>query len=754
MKYIFPLILSALLSGIPMNAKNQQVIPQPASYSISEGYFKVPAKWDVYSDLSLQDTDNLLSVLKHPYEISPKDKTCNLIIEKDTNLAEEAYDLNISEMCVRLSAATEKGFFYGLQTLYQLAYVGNQGKREIMCCEISDQPRFEHRGMMLDVARYFIPKEEVLKLIDAASALKLNRLHLHLTDDNGWRIEIKKYPKLTETGAWRVERPEIFPGRKNPESAEEPTPIGGFYTQEDLKEIVEYASSRHIEVIPEIEMPAHAAAAIASYPELACPVVDKFVGVFPGIGGSDAAIIMCAGNDNVYKFYQDVLDEVMEIFPSQYIHLGGDEANKAIWEQCELCKAKLEKENLKDYEELQAYFMDTINHYVRSKGKTAMGWDEVTYGDPKEEMIILGWQGDGKIAVNDSRKSNRKFIMTPAKTLYLIRYQGPQWFEPFTYFGNNTLKDVYDYEPVEKDWTPELTERLLGIQGSLWTEFCSTPEDVEYLLFPRLVALADAAWRPQGSEDWDGFISALDNYFPELDNQDINFARSLYNIQHKSVPTGEGLSVSLDCIYPFAEIKYVTDGTIDTTKYASPIFLNGHTRIIANTYKDKESLGMPLILDFEFNQATGKNVSSENCNNNLASVLTNGLRGSDRISDFEWAGWHGKDAEFIVDLGEKKKINNATLGTIGFTDICVAMPESVELLISNDGINFTSLAQIEMPEELIWTKENQKKDLDFKNLNTEGRFVKIKAKNPGKIPEGFARDGNNTWLYFDEFIID
>lgn len=739
-------------------ASVQPIIPQPAEFSAGEGFFKVPSIWMVNSCLPKEESHKILEVLKQPVRLleSKKSSEADLILKEDKTIGEEGYNLTVSPENVIIKASTEKGFYYALQSLYQLSKLGQGGLNgTIACCTINDYPRFQHRGLMLDVTRYFIPKEEVLKIIDAASALKLNTLHMHLSDDNGWRMEIKKYPKLTEVGAWRVDRDEIFPGRKNPVSADEPTPIGGFYTQDDLKDIVAYASERHIDVIPEIEMPAHAAAAIASYPELACPVVDKFVGVFPGIGGKDASIIMCGGNENVYNFYKDVIDEVVEIFPSQYIHLGGDEADKSIWKECELCNQKIKDLNLKDYEELQAYFMDQINSYVRSKGRTAMGWDEVTYGDPKEDMVILGWQGDGNVAVNDARKSGRKFIMTPAKTLYLIRYQGPQWFEPFTYFGNNTLSDVYNYEPVKSDWTPEMKDQLLGIQGSLWTEFCQNNDDVEYLLFPRLLAVADGAWRQENSSDWESFLIALDNYLPELDSRDINFAKSMYNIQHKVMPSKDGVVVDLQSERPDLQIKYnnLNDGLL-SFNYDNPISLDSNTILSAVTYKGGEPMGQPLTLNIDFNKATGAEVLSENCSNGLKEVLTNGLRGSNKSSDFEWAGWHNRDAEFIIDLGEVSSFNQAKLGTIGFSHICVVMPEWVEVYGSEDGEKYSLISRVEIPEELIYAKDSTKHDIDFGNLDAQARYLKFKAKNPGRIPAGFAREGAPSWLYFDEVIIN
>ncbi|MCH5234538.1 MAG: family 20 glycosylhydrolase [Muribaculaceae bacterium] len=755
MKKLYILILIALCFGVVQAAK-QPIIPQPAQYEITEGAFTVPKIWNVKSTLSHEASEKLLKVLKHNFNIvnTKSKENIDLYIKENKSIAAEDYVLKVEPSVVTIEAGTEKGFYYALQSLYQLCYL-NGDENSIACCTITDSPRFAYRSMMLDPVRYFIPKEEVLKLIDLASALKFNNVHLHLTDDNGWRMEIKKYPKLTEVGAWRVDRPEVFPGRENAKSADEPTPIGGYYTQDDLREIVKYAADRYINVIPEIEMPAHAAAAIASYPELACPVVDKFVGVFPGIGGEDASIIMCGGNDKVYDFYCDVLDEVMDVFPSNYIHLGGDEADKSVWKNCPLCNERITVENLDGYEGLQAYFMDRINSYVRSKGRTAMGWDEVTYGNPKEEMVILGWQGDGGVAVRDSKKSGRKFVLTPAKLLYLLRYQGPQWFEPYTYFGNNTLQDVYEYEPVKEDWTHELRDNLLGVQGSLWTEFCKQPGDVQYLLFPRLIAVSDLAWRPEGSADWNDFLVALDNFLPELEERGIIHSNSMYNIQHTAKSTGDGVVVDLECIRPDVDIIYTLQGQEENPqKYAGPISLNNSNSIVAATYKDGKQMGQPLALNVAFNKATGKKVTSENCNNTLQGTLTNGVRGSQKISDFEWAGWHDRDAEFVVDLGESQPINNCKLGSLVASQICVALPTSVELYGSEDGENYTLVSTVETPEDLIFTKLPTNHEYDFGKVNTKARYLKVKAKSPGNIPSGYARGGAKTWLYFDELQVE
>lgn len=751
MKILTTFAVALALVAPAASATDYPVIPAPVSYQANSGSFLMPDSPAVSVGKGI-DTQTVVNYLKMRGFDAKIAKKADISFAKNDTLPLEGYILDVSPKGVSVQAASDAGFFYAVQTLRQMA----DKNSTLPACRIIDYPRYSYRSLMLDPSRWFIPKEEILKMIDVASALKLNNLHLHLSDDNGWRLEIKKYPKLTEVGAWRVDREEYFPGRLNAVEGE-PTPIGGFYTRDDMREIVNYAAERHINILPEIDVPAHSAAAIASYPELDCPVTEKFVGVFPGIGGPDASIILCAGNEKVYQFYQDVIDEILEIFPSEYIHLGGDEAEKSHWEKCPLCKKKKEELGLPDFEHLQGYFMDRLASYVRQKGRKTVAWDEVTHGSPKEDMVIMGWNGMGNAAIDYARKTGSRFILTPAKVMYLIRYQGPQWFEPFTYFGNATLKDVYMYEPVKPDWTPELRKQLLGFQGSLWSEFITSPAHLEHQVFPRLIAVADIAWRPEGTADWPSFLTALDEFTPSLDNRDIKYARSMFNLDHKAKPAAGRVIVDLSCIRPDVEIRYSDNdpSLITYDIYKEPLKPDKSGKIYAATFRNGRLEGQTLTLAIDFNKATGRKVVSPNCNNQLDYVLTNGLRGSDRNSDFEWAGWHDRDAEFTIDLGEIKPLGNIKLGNLANTHICVAAPRKVSLYVSQDGNEFSLLKTIELPDEIVWHKGANITDIDFGNFNdTSARFVKFIAENPGVVPDGFARATSKTWLYFDEVVIN
>lgn len=686
----------------------------------------------------------------------------DITFRTDATLKSEAYSLEVSSKQIVIEASDSQGFFYALQTIRQLlpASIESEGgadkkvKWTIPAVSIKDEPRFGYRALLLDVSRFFIPKENVLRIIDCMGMLKINTLHFHLTDDNGWRVEIKKYPRLTEVGAWRVDRKDLpFPARRNPTPGE-PTPIGGFYTQEDIKEMVAYAAERKIEIVPEIDMPAHSNGALAAYPELACPVVKDFIGVLPGLGGQNSEIIYCAGNDRVFTFLQNVMDEIMDLFPSRYIHIGGDEARKTNWKKCPLCQSRMKKEKLANEEDLQGYFMKRISDYIRSNNCEVIGWDELTNSSfLPEDAIILGWQGYGKAALKAAEQGHR-FIMTPARIMYLIRYQGPQWFEPLTYFGNNTLKDVYDYEPIQKDWKPEYASLLMGVQASLWTEFCSKPEDVDYLLFPRLAALAEVAWTKPEKKDWVSFLQAMDGFNEHLAEKGINYARSMYNIQHTVAPENLALRVKLECIRPDMEIRYTTDGsepTLHSPLYSDSLIVTENKTIKSATFARGEQMGKTLVLPIEWNLATAKPILGSNPNEKL---LTNGIRGSLKYTDFEWCSWMKNDrVTFTVDLLKEEVLKNVAIGAITNYGMAVHKPKSVRVAVSDDNENFREVSELHYSPEEIFREGTYIDSLSMDMGGVTARYVRITAEGAGNCPADHVRAGQEARIYFDELII-
>lgn len=771
MKYICLILLWSVFPTMALYAdislRPVSVVPCPEHVIPGTGKFIFSAKTDFaveneeQAEIARCFTDLFARAAGFTPRVKVGEKKGKVSFLTDTSLKSEAYCLEVTPKRITVKASDGKGFFYALQTLRQLLPAsiereepGKDTEWAVPAVSVSDAPRFGYRGLMVDVARFFTPKENLLRIIDCAAMLKINTLHLHLVDDNGWRIEIKKYPLLTEIGSRRVERPgKSFPERRNARQGEL-TVEKGFYTQDDIREIVAYAGRRQMEVIPEIEMPAHSNAALAAYPLLACPVVDKFIGVLPGLGGNHADVIFCAGNDSVFTFLQGVIDEVIELFPSRYIHLGGDEAWKTHWKECPLCQARMQREGLEDEEALQGYFMARMSRYVQSKGKEVMGWDELTNTKIPDGAIIFGWRGSGQAAVKAAEQGHR-FVMTPARILYLIRYQGPQWFEPLTYFGNNTLKDAYAYEPIQKEWNPQVRSLLMGVQASMWTEFCNKPEDVEYQLFPRLAALAEVAWTQPQRKDWKNFLVAMDHYNAHLSERGITFARSMYNIQHTVTPVNGRLQVTLDCERPDVEVRYTTDGSepdAHSPLYKTPLTVTMAQTVKCATFRDGGQTGKTLTLPLGWNKATAKPVSG---NHPAEKLLVNGVRGSLRQSDFEWCSWESSDSiVFTVDLQKKEPIRRVTLGCLTNYGMAAHKPARIEVWISTDNKNYHRVAERQFTDKNIFREGNFKEDVALDLKNEPARYVRVIAKGAGACPATHVRPGQEARVYLDEVIIE
>jgi len=516
------------------------VIPKPAFIQEKESSFEITQAFCVAIEKSdsevrnvgLYFTDRLnrASGLGIPViEGSKEDISENALLlrlEPDTEgLGKEGYELDIHPDHIVLTARSPAGLFYGIQTIFQLLPVdvysdssaSQNGPWDLPCVTIRDVPRYQYRGMHLDVCRHFFPKSFIKKYIDLLALHKFNKFHWHLTEDQGWRIEIKKYPGLTEKGAYRKEtlvghsrsKPHVFDG----------TPHGGYYTQDDIREIVAYARDRYVTVIPEIEMPGHATAALAVYPELSCTggpfEVATQWGVFEDV--------YCAGNDRVFEFLEDVLTEVIDLFPGTYVHVGGDECPKVRWEVCEKCQARIEAEGLKDEDELQSYFIRRIETFLSSRGRRLIGWDEILEGGLAPEATVMSWRGmEGGI---EAAQQGHDVIMTPISHCYFDYYQADPQDEPLAIGGKITLKDVYTFEPTPASLTPVQAEHILGAQGNVWTEYIETPEHVEYMSVPRMCALAEVVWSSREVRNWKDFKARLNAHVHRLDKLGVNYRK-------------------------------------------------------------------------------------------------------------------------------------------------------------------------------------------------------------------------------------
>jgi len=529
---VFYLIISLFYLGCSTNY-DSKIIPAPSNQIFLDGFFKLNDNTTINYPNEFKHSVNFLSSYlnqgKTQY-LSIKNKNASknfvqfLLDEKISN--NEAYKIEIKKNGITITSRNNKGAFYAIQTLRQLIPASFEDKTypnteiSIKCQIIEDSPRFKYRGMHLDVGRHLFPVEFIKKYIDALAMLKFNTFHWHLTEDQGWRIEIKKYPKLNTVAAYRdstlaghyTDRPRKY----------DKTRYGGYYTQEQVKDIVNYALEREITIIPEIEMPGHSKAAIAAYPELGCTGENVNVATLWGVFED----IYCS-KEETFNFLEDVIDEVTELFPGEYIHIGGDEAPKTNWEKCKNCQSVIKRENLKDEHELQSYFITRMEKYINSKGKKIIGWDEILEGGLAPNATVMSWRGTS----GGIKAANMKHdvIMTPNATCYLDHYQSKDKNEPLAIGGYTPLEEIYNYEPIPEELDSESSKYIIGAQGNVWTEYMSTSEYVEYMVFPRIFALSEVVWSKNKS-NFEEFTSRVTSFFDRLDKLNINYSTHLEKI--------------------------------------------------------------------------------------------------------------------------------------------------------------------------------------------------------------------------------
>jgi len=549
------------------------IIPQPVSVSLQKGYFLLkPDVMVISSDQNASDVASFLSeLLYHSYsfpvkqsdkKVSSSQTSIVLSINKkaDAAIGDEGYRLKINPKEVVLSANSPKGLFYGIQTLMQLlppkGDVNVQTKKnefKIPCVNITDYPRFGYRGMMLDVSRHFFTKEFIMKYIDEMAKYKFNVFHWHLTDDQGWRIEIKGLPQLTEVGAWRVPRTGQWNLLQQAQPGEKATD-GGYYTQEDIKEIVKYAKQRFIDILPEIDVPAHSLALIASYPNLSC-TQDQY-SVTPQYTPKDVDDVLCVANDSTWLMLDKIFTQVAQLFPYEYIHTGGDEANRKFWTKDPKDMALMQKEGIKTPEELQSYFEKKLEKLIISKGKKMIGWDEIVEGGLAPEATVMSWRGiKGGI---EAAKMGHHVIMTPILETYLSRKQGDASVEPFGP-GILRLSTCYQFEPVPDGIDPKF---ILGGQASTWTEKIPNYRHLEYMTWPRAMAIAEVLWSPKSTHNWNSFAHRVERHFKYLDADTVKYSRSMYDPIITAVKgSDDSMKISITTEMPDLILYYTFDGT-------------------------------------------------------------------------------------------------------------------------------------------------------------------------------------------------
>lgn len=777
---IVSLILLSSCGDKPQQAATIAIIPNPVSMQVcEEGAFQLDRSTKIYYAPGDSVQDRFAQVLSQTLgrilgidslEMSPPQvgqsskNTISLAKSVGHMVKPESYVLSISTDEISIGANDYNGYFYSLQTILQLLppeVYGDQAVAKaylLPALEITDYPRFGYRGMHLDVVRHFFDVDFVKRYIDLIAMHKLNAFHWHLTDDQGWRIEIKKYHLLTEKSAWRVDRrSDGWNTNRPPEPGEEAT-YGGFYTQEQIRDVVAYAKDRGITVIPEVDMPGHSTAVFASYPHLSCLGKEQFVtpgGYYP----PDMATCFCAGNEDVYTFLQDVLDEVIDLFPdAPYIHIGGDEVDKQFWSNCPTCQAKMKAEGLKNVDELQSYFMKRMEAYVNSKGKPIIGWDEILQGGLAPNATVMSWRGEqGGI---EAAKLGHDVIMATDKYLYFDHFQNDPQVEPRAMSGLTTVKKVYSYEPIPADLTPEESKHVLGAQATMWNEQVQTPEHVEYMVLPRMSALAEVVWSPSDSRDYDNFMERLEvqeqryaamgmNYHPGADM--ISF-----DVSYDSV--SKTFNVGIRTELHKGEVYYTIDGTeptVESPKYTSPIPIRDLTMVRAIAARAGKRISKEVVEQVVgMHKAFGKKVTYNNplsrAYTGTLTTLVDGLTGTGSHNDGFYQGLNRKDFDVVIDLGESMHLHGVVGSFLQSIGSWVYLPSEMIVAVSNDGENYKVAGRSSHD-----FNANQHPVIRHRFVVTghfDARYIRVVGVN-GVTPSGLSGAGNKNHLFADEIFV-
>ena len=679
----------------------------------------------------------------------------------DESLPAEGYELNVDGEGIEVRASQFPGFLYALQSLEQLLPAAVYGTEpapdaawEVPCVKIADAPRFAYRGMHLDVARHFFSVDEVKRYIDVMAIHKLNTLHWHLTDDQGWRIEIKRYPELTAVGSIRkatVVRKEwgTYDG----------TPYGGFYTQDEIRDVVKYAADRGVTVIPEIDLPGHMLAALTAYPELGCTGGPYEVWGRWGVADD----VLCPGREKTFEFLEGVLTEVMELFPSEYIHIGGDECPKVRWEKCPRCQAKIRQLGLKDDGEhtaehyLQSYVTDRIGKFLAQHGRRIIGWDEILEGRAPSDAVVMSWRGsEGGIA---AAKLGHDVIMTPNSHFYFDYYQSTD-AEPFGIGGYIPMEQVYSYDPAFPELTPEQQKHILGVQANLWTEYVLSDEHLEYMLLPRLAALSEVQWCLPETKDWNRFIGSfrMDEIYSQMGYE---FAKHIFGVTASyAVDPEKGGVVMTLTTQGGAPIRYTLDGSDPTA--SSPLYKAPVTIGESCTFKAaalREGMQTPVYArKFDFNKATGRRIAL-NAAPTLkytyggASLLVDGYRGGPVYSNGAWIGFLNEPLDVTIDMQGAKPYSAVTVESLVEKGEWVFPPSSVGVYLSDDGSEFTEAALMSVPQETAGSPDGVK---PFKVLfpETSARYLRVVARTVDPIPAWHGAAGQKAHMFVDEIIVE
>ena len=751
---------------------NYQVIPLPQEVSLTqENPFKlnenVLIAYPENNALLQRNAEFLSEYIQQATNYAPKTKAIAageqvknaIVLGLDPSIAnKEGYVLTTTPEGININGQTENGVFYGIQTIRKsIPAEAKEATILIPAGEIKDEPRFSYRGMHLDVGRHFFPKEFMKKYIDLLALHNMNTFHWHLTDDQGWRIEIKKYPKLTEIGS---QRSRTVIGRNTQEY--DNTPYGGFFTQEEAKEIVKYAQERYITVIPEVDLPGHMLAALAAYPEMGCTggpyeVCPRW-GIFEDV--------LCIGNDQTMQFLEDVMNEIIEIFPSKYVHIGGDEAPRTRWEKCPKCQARIKTEGLKAdknhtaEDRLQSYCMTRIEEFLNSKGRQIIGWDEILEGDVAPNATVMSWRGmEGGIK---AAQLGHDVIMTPTSFCYFDYYQTADTKdEPLGIGGYVPIEKVYSLEPVPAVLTEEQSKHILGAQANLWTEYIHSSEHVEYMVLPRMAALAEVQWTQPEKKDFKDFTKRLARLMKFYQRDGFNYAKHVFDLKVDFTPdvTKKAVVVTLSTIDD-APIYYTLDGTEPTTaslKYTEPVSITetadfqavvirpeGKSKVVNKKIFFNKATYCPIELTFQ---------PSEKYKFGGAITLVDGMKGNDSYATGAWLGFVGGNVEAIIDLGQESEIKQVATNAIVDMSAWIMGSTGLVVSISDDNKEFREVAAKDIPAETNIDKKGvENYEITFDPV--KARYVKVVIKRSPALPRGHAGEGKAAYMFIDEIEVD
>lgn len=776
MKKTFLILSVAALTLVSCSKKAETIalIPQPVSMTTGTETFTIPSNITIAFDSpSLEAAANFIGETLNErigteFTTTNNTENATITIELWQNAPKpEAYKLEIDDDKIEIEVADHSGAIYALQTILQLlpeeVFANSHQNYALPEVEITDYPRFKWRGMHLDCSRHFFTADEIKKYIDYIAMHKLNIFHWHFTDDQGWRMESKKYPLLTEKSAWRVDRTKENWSDTKPidRSKGEEATYGGFYTQEQIKDIVAYAKERGVTVIPEVEMPGHTSEVFAAYPELSC--LGKLQEVTPGgYYPADMATCFCAGNEDVFTFLENILVETSELFPdAPYIHIGGDEVDKKFWENCPKCKARMKKEGLKDTHELQSYFIKRIEKFVNEKiGKPIIGWDEILEGGLAPNATVMSWQGvRGGIT---AAKAGHDVVMTPNSHLYFDYYQNNPEEEPQAIGGYLTTKMVYSYEPIAESFTKEEAKHVLGAQANVWTEFIQDFSHVEYMSLPRMSALAEIVWSPKESKNWDNFSKRLATHNNRLGAMGANYHKGCTQIDFETTYHKESKTFLVTMISEMygMSIRYTVDGTtptLESSVYTQPIAITSTTTIKAILCKGNEVLSKtPTQRTIGMHKAIGKKIhytlpADHGFIGSGETTLIDGFTGSSNHNDGKYQGFNNFDFDVTIDLGQKTKFSDVKASFLQSIGTWIYYPTELIVEVSNDNKKFTVVGSektTEDPHKIPTARKTFNIKGDF-----EGQYVRIIGKN-AVTAEGLPGAGTVNWLFADEIFID